>query len=163
MPLLLRGEKAPSFELKGEDGSPRVYKAQSGEPLTLLAFYKDTCPVCQFTLPFLERIYQGVKGKLTFWAVSQDDAQKAKGFARDYGLTFPQAIDQPGYPVSDAYGIRTVPTTFLIEPGGKILKVIEGFVRKDLEALSRDLGKLVGGPVPAVFKPGDDAPALRPG
>jgi len=95
--------------------------------------------------------------------VSQDDAQKAKGFARDYGLSFPQAIDRPGYPVSNAYGIRSVPTTFLIEPGGKIVKVIEGFVRKDLEDLARDLGKLVGVPAPAVLKPGDDAPALRPG
>jgi len=162
MPLTT-GNKAPAFELKGEDGSPRVFKAQAGEPLVLLAFYKDTCPVCQFTLPFLERIYQGVKGKLTFWAVSQDDAPKAKGFARDHGLSFPQAIDKPGYPVSNAYGIRTVPTTFLIEPGGKILKIIEGFARKDLEDLARDLGKLVGVPAPAVFKPGDDAPALRPG
>jgi peroxiredoxin len=157
------GKKAPAFELKGEDGSPRAFKAQSGDSLVLLTFYKDTCPVCQFTLPFLERIYQGIKGKLTFWAVSQDDAQKAKGFARDYGLSFPQAIDKPGYPVSNAYGISTVPTTFLIEPGGKILKVIEGFARKDLEDLARDLGKLLGLPVPAVFKPGDEAPALRPG
>jgi len=157
------GKKAPVFELAGEDGSPRVFKAQAGEPLVLLAFYKDTCPVCQFTLPFLERIYQGVKGKLTFWAVSQDDAQKAKGFARDYGLSFPQAIDKPGYPVSNAYGIRTVPTTFLIEPGGKILRTIEGFVRNDLEDLAGDLGKLVGVATPVVFKPGEDVPALRPG
>jgi peroxiredoxin len=157
------GKKAPAFELKGEDGSPRTFKAQAGEPLTLLAFYKDTCPVCQFTLPFLESIYQGVKGKLSFWAVSQDDAQKAKGFARDYRLSFPQAIDKPGYPVSNAYGIRSVPTTFLIEPGGKILKVIEGFVKNDLEDLAKDLGKLLRVPVPSVFKPGDDAPALRPG
>jgi len=163
MQLLSQGEKAPSFELKGEDGSPRVFKAQAGEPNVLLAFYKDTCPVCQFTLPFLERIYQGVKGKLTFWAVSQDDASNAKSFATEYGITFPQAIDKPGYPVSNAYGIGTVPTTFLIEPGGKILKVIEGFVRKDLEDLARDLGELVGIPVPSVFKPGDDVPALKPG
>jgi peroxiredoxin len=163
MGLLPAGKKAPSFKLAGEDGSPRAFKAQGGEPLVLLAFYKDTCPVCQFTLPFLERIYQGVKGKLTFWAVSQDDAQKAKGFARDYGLSFPQAIDQPGYPVSNAYGVRTVPTTFLIEPGGKILKVIEGFVRKDLEDLAKELGKILGGPAPSVFKPGEDVPALRPG
>jgi peroxiredoxin len=155
---LLPGKKAPAFELKGEDGSSRAFKAQSGEPLVLLAFYKDTCPVCQFTLPFLERIYQGVKGKLTFWAVSQDDAPKAKGFARDYGLTFPQAIDRPGYPVSNVYGISTVPTTFLIEPGGKILKVIEGFVRKDLEDLAKDLGKLLGVPAPSVFKPGVPVP-----
>jgi len=157
------GKKAPVFELAGEDGSPRVFKAQAGEPLVLLAFYKDTCPVCQFTLPFLERIYQGVKGKLTFWAVSQDDAREAKSFARDYGLSFPQAIDKPGYPVSNAYGICSVPTTYLIEPGGKILRIIEGFVRKDLEDLARDLGKLVGVAAPVVFKPGDDAPALRPG
>jgi peroxiredoxin len=163
MPPLLPGKKAPAFELKGEDGSSRAFKAQSGEPLVLLAFYKDTCPVCQFTLPFLERIYKGVKGKLTFWGVSQDDASNAKSFATEYGITFPQAIDKPGYPVSNAYGISTVPTTFLIEPGGKILKTIEGFVRKDLEDLARDLSKLLGVPTPAVFKPGDDAPALRPG
>ena len=65
--------------------------------------------------------------------------------------------------MSNAYGIRTVPTTFLIEPGGKILRTIEGFVRNDLEDLARDLGKLVGVATPVVFKPGEDVPALRPG
>lgn len=163
MQPLSPGKKAPGFELAGEDGSPRIFKAQAGEPFTVLAFYKDTCPVCQYTLPFLERVYQGAKRKLTFWAVSQDDGERAKEFAKHYGVTFPQAIDKPGYPVSKAYGIRSVPTTFLIEPGGEILRNIEGFVKKDLEELSKDLGKLLGIPAPIVFKPGEDVPTLRSG
>jgi peroxiredoxin len=163
MSPLSPGKKAPGFDLVGEDGSPRVFKAQAGEPLTVLGFYKDTCPVCQFTLPFLERIYQGVKGTLNFWAVSQDDPQRARAFAKDYGTSFPQAIDKSGYPVSNAYGIRSVPTVFLIGPGGKILKTIEGFVKRDFEDLAKELGKLLGIAAPLVFKPGEDIPTLRPG
>lgn len=163
MSPLSPGKKAPAFDLAGEDGSPRRFKAQPGEPLTLLAFYKDTCPVCQFTLPFLERIYQGVKGRLNFWAVSQDDAQRAQAFARDYKLSFPQAIDKEGYPASNSFGVRSVPTVFLIESGGKVLRTIEGFVKKDYEALAQDLARLLEISTPAVFKPGESIPALRPG
>ena len=61
MSPLSPGKKAPGFDLAGEDSSPRVFKAQPSEPLTLLAFYKDTCPVCQFTFPFLQRLHERYK------------------------------------------------------------------------------------------------------
>jgi len=73
------------------------------------AFFKISCPVCQFTFPFLERLYQRYGGDdITFLGISQDDANATAGFTRQYGVTFPLALDEKanGYPASNAYGSR---------------------------------------------------------
>src|SRR5256885_9795159 len=36
---------------------------------------------------------------------SQDDARATKEFARKFGVTFPIALDEKGYPASNAYGL----------------------------------------------------------
>ena len=40
--------------------------------------------------------------------------------------------------MSNLYGISSVPTMFLVEPDGMISRVIEGWNRKDMEALAAD-------------------------
>jgi peroxiredoxin len=45
----------------------------------LLAFFKVACPTCQLTLPFIERMFKGVKnGATRMFAVSQDDAEATR-------------------------------------------------------------------------------------
>src|SRR3982074_2938299 len=78
-------------------------------------------PVCQFTFPFLQRLYERFGGDTTvFVGVSQDDAQATKRFSRQYGVTFPMLLDEKGYPASNAYGLATVPTIFLIDTDGTV-------------------------------------------
>ncbi len=62
MQALEAGAPAPTFALKDADGKTHsLAEALQRGPL-LLAFFKESCPVCQFTFPFLERIHQGLNG-----------------------------------------------------------------------------------------------------
>ena len=72
----------------------------------LLAFFKVSCPTCQFTFPFLERLYQQLREQgVQIWGIVQDKAQDGARFAATFGVTFPILIDDSPYKVSRAYGL----------------------------------------------------------
>ena len=76
----------------------------------LAAFFKVSCPTCQFTFPFLERMYEMFGGEnFTFWAISQNDAEDTREFLEKYGVRFPALLDEKGYPASNQYGLTNVP------------------------------------------------------
>jgi peroxiredoxin len=129
--LLQAGDRAPSLPLLDE--------ILAGGPV-LLAFFKVSCPVCQFTLPFLERIAKSAS--LRVFGVSQDDAKATARFAKEFGVTFPMLLDEEpaGYPASNAFGVSTVPTLFLIDASGVVALSSEGFLKRDLADLGRRAG-----------------------
>ena len=125
----------------------QVLETVLGELLThgpvFLAFFKISCPTCQYTLPYLERMFQGrAKGGASMFAVSQDDAKATREFHQEFGITMPTLLDSArfGYPASNAYGLAHVPSMFFVERDGNISWSSVGFVRKDLEALGEKLG-----------------------
>ena len=124
--MLSAGSKAPSF--------PGLAEILSRGPV-LLVFYKISCPTCQYTLPFLERI---VKGQLPMVAISQDDVDGTRRFQSRFGLTMPSLLDreEEGYPASNAFGIEYVPSLFLVEPDGTISLASESFVKAGLESIA---------------------------
>jgi peroxiredoxin len=154
--LLDPGSRAPDFRLPQLNGGSTALQEILANGPALIAFFKTTCPVCQFTLPFLARIHK--PGTLPVYAISQDDARDTKEFNREFGIALPTLLDteRSGYPVSNAFGISSVPTAFLIDRGGAISRVIEGWSKRDIEWL----GGLAG--VEAI-RPGDNVPEWKPG
>jgi peroxiredoxin len=140
MTTILAGHIAPGFTLKSLDGKTYSLGTLLDHGPVVAAFFKISCPVCQFTFPFLERLHKRYSGDgVTILGISQDDARDTKDFCREYGVTFPVVIDDKGYPVSNAYGLTNVPTIFLIESGGKVRVSSMGFDKKDLETISAEL------------------------
>src|SRR5262249_49774834 len=134
------GNAAPEFSLKSLDQKDYSLRKLLERGPVVLAFFKISCPVCQFTFPFLERLHKRYGASdVSVVGVSQDDARATKSFALEYGVTFPIVLDESGYPVSNAYGLTMVPTVFLIEPDGKVKVSSMGFDKKDLETIARDL------------------------
>jgi peroxiredoxin len=154
--LLDPGSRAPDFRLPRLDGGTVALQEILANGPALIAFFKTTCPVCQLAFPFLERIHQA--GTLPVCAISQDDARDTREFNRQCGLTFPTLLDtaRSGFPVSNAFGISSVPTTFLIERDGGISRVIEGWSKREIEWL----GGLAG---VEVFRQGDNVPEWKAG
>ena len=148
----------------GIDSATYSLTASGAEP-ALLAFFKNTCPTCMLAFPYLQRLYERLEGApLRFWGISQDSAADTRTFGEQYSITFPLIPDGPGYPVSNACGLTSVPTWFLLEPDATINRVGVGFSRADLEALAAEFRKRFRIPgVAPLFVPADDAPALRPG
>ena len=133
--LLSAGSPAPEFRLPllggGELSSTEILSGGDA----LLAFFKITCPVCQLTLPFLERLHQA--GAQRIYAISQNDAEDTREFNEDFRLTLPTLLDteETNFEVSNAYRISSVPTMFLAGRDGRIARVIEGWSRRDMESL----------------------------
>jgi peroxiredoxin len=137
------GSQAPDFELRTLSGASESLKGILARGPALLAFFKVSCPVCQFTFPFLERVWQGAgRGAVQFLAISQDDARATQEFNRQFGITFPTLLDEAGkgYPVSNAFAITTVPSLFLIEPDGSISSALSGFSKKAVAELGQRTG-----------------------
>jgi peroxiredoxin len=160
------GQTAPGFSLKGLDGSGYSLEELLRRGPMLTAFFKISCPVCQFTFPFLQRLYERYGSEdVTFLGISQDDAKAAAGFAKQYAITFPIALDEKenGYPASNAYGLTNVPTVFLIEPEGTVRVSSMGFVKSDLEQTAATLADRRKIAPAALFRANESVPANRPG
>jgi peroxiredoxin len=166
MTNIAAGNIAPGFSLKTLDGKEfSLGKALESGPV-VAAFFKISCPVCQFTFPFLERIYKRYGGDgVTILGISQDDARDTKDFAKEFGTTFPMLLDEKaqGYVVSNAYGLTMVPTIFLIEPDGVVKISCMGFDKKDLESIGASLAERKKIAPAALFRADESVPANKPG
>ncbi|MBZ5585887.1 MAG: TlpA family protein disulfide reductase [Acidobacteriia bacterium] len=138
--LLKTGSRAPDFRLARLDGAETSRKDPIANGPALLAFFKISCPVCQLAFPFLDRIH--ASGALSIYGVCQNGPEDARDFQRRFGISFPLLLDSRGddYPVSNAYGISTVPTLFLVERDGTVSNVIEGWSKRDVAALGARAG-----------------------
>src|SRR5271165_5306285 len=158
------GHTAPVFSLKALDGKEYSLEKLLERGPTVVAFFKVSCPVCQFTFPFLQRLHERYAGDgVTVIGVSQDDARETKEFNRVYGVTFPTLVDSEGYPASNAYGLTNVPTIFLIAPGGKVKVSCMGFSKGDLEQIAAELSQHKKMQAQPFFRKDEIVPAYKPG
>lgn len=137
--LLRAGRRAPDFELPALEGGKVALRDLLVSGPVLLAFFKSSCPVCQLTLPFLERIYtERNPGSLAIYGISQDDPETTREFNQEFGMTLPMLLDteESGYPVSNAYGLSHVPSLFLVERDGTIASSFDGFSKRDLTTIA---------------------------
>ena len=165
MTHIVAGNRAPGFSLKSLDGKEHSLNDLLQRGPVVAAFFKVSCPVCQFTFPFLERLHKHYGGDgVTFLAVSQDDARDTKDFAKEFGVTFPMLLDdEKGYIVSNAYGLTNVPTIFLIDTDGTVKVSSMGFDKKDLETIATELAQRRKIALAPLFRPDEVVPINKPG
>jgi peroxiredoxin len=158
------GQTAPEFALQDLSGKRFSLAEALARGPVVAAFFKTSCPVCQYTFPFLERLFKAYgNDRATFCGISQDNAERTAEFNRECGVTFPTLLDKAGYPVSNEYGLTTVPTYYLISSEGTVQVASVGFSKKALEQISAELARLLGRPAAPVFLSGEIVPELKPG
>ncbi|MGA7907184.1 MAG: TlpA disulfide reductase family protein [Candidatus Sulfotelmatobacter sp.] len=165
MAALTAGAKAPVFELKAMDGKRFVLRDELARGPVVLAFFKVSCPTCQYTFPFLERLHQAYRQKnVKLVGVSQNNPKDTAAFTKEFGVTFPVLLDDTEkYPVSNAYGLTNVPTIFWIAQDGEIEVSSVGWVKADFTEISRKMAEAGKTAPAAVFKPGEDVRDFRAG
>ena len=157
-------QRAPQFELASMDGKKHGLEEALARGPVLLAFFKVECPVCQYTFPFIERLYQQFRGQgVQIWGIAQDDARDSRRFAKEYGVTFPVLIDDYPYKTSREYGLKYVPTLLLLHPDGHVKLVSEGFAKAALVEIQRLLAKHFSVTPPELFHARDGVPEFKPG
>jgi peroxiredoxin len=175
MAALPAGTKAPDFSLPislnrkdagGEFSSSSSFSLQSAlqKGPVLAAFFKVSCPTCQYTFPFLERLYKSHGDKVAIVGISQNNEAETAAFLKEFGVSFPTLLDDPnGYVVSNAYGLTNVPSLFLIGQDGMIEISSVGWMKQDVEEINRRLANAGKIAAPAIFKPGEEVRDFRAG
>jgi peroxiredoxin len=165
MAALEAGKQAPFFSLPLMSGASFSLADALKQGPVILAFFKISCPVCQFAFPYLERLHGFARAKkVSIIGVSQNTKEDTAAFAREYRITFPIALDDPRrYPVSNSYGLTNVPTIFYVSKEGDIEISSVGWSRVDIEQIARKIGEGSPGANFEVIQPGEEVPAFRAG
>lgn len=120
------GSIAPNFVLQSVDGERIELKELKGKGV-FLNFWGTWCGPCKQEFPYMANQYEVFKDRgVEIVAVNVGESNIAvKNFMESYGVNFPVAMDKDRQ-VTEAYDITPLPTTFLINPEGKVIKVIKG-------------------------------------
>lgn len=121
------GDMAPNFELKNLDGKSVQLADFRGKEGVVLNFWGSWCDPCKAEMPYINKaLKEGrIKGVTVLGVDDQESAVTVSTFLEKNGLDIPVVLDQKGV-VTNAYNIGPIPTTFLIDKNGRIVKKIVG-------------------------------------
>ena len=111
---------SPPLELTDANGTTHRLSDYRGK-VVLLNFWATWCEPCRDELPSIERLRAALARKpFVVLAVQMGGSVRtAKDAAEDLGLRFPLLLDRDSRATA-AWGIKTVPTSFLIGPDGAV-------------------------------------------
>ncbi len=138
-PLL--GHAAPAFTGASlTNGTPVSLHSLRGH-YVVLNFFASWCIPCQQEAPDLSRFHfqqsRAARGADMVSVVFHDTTSTAKGFLKQNGDLWP-AISDPGGAIAEHYGVTAPPTTFVIDPAGRVSAVLEGpATQKNLDSSLR--------------------------
>jgi peroxiredoxin len=120
-----------AFSLATLDGSTTALSDYRGS-WVLLNFWATWCGPCVAEMPSMERLYGQFKddGLVIVGVNQQESVDEVAAFVAERGLTFPILLDSNGR-VGSRYGVRGIPTTYLIDPSGRVLGSKVGFMEWD--------------------------------
>jgi len=118
---------APQFSVPSLKGQELALHDFQGKYL-LVNFWATWCGPCKVEMPSLESLYREFKDRnLAVIAISNDifGAQVVDPYIQAHNFTFRVGLD-PKLKTSNEFGVISLPTTFLIDPQGKIIGVLNG-------------------------------------
>ena len=124
---------AADFTVFDEAGNPVKLSDFSGKPI-VLNFWASWCPPCKSEMPHFNSVYANKEDEVVFLMVDLVDGQRE---TKEKGLQYvtDQAFDLPVYfdtkqEAAFAYGISSIPTTFLIDAKGNIVTSYKGAINE---------------------------------
>ena len=132
-----RSRAAEDFTLPALGGGTFRLSEQRGK-IVLVNFWATWCPPCLEEMPAMERLWRKYKDAgFVLVAVSVDtDPQKVTPFVREHTLTFPIAFDTT-MAVAEKYGVRALPSSFILGRGGELAALALGPRHWDTKASHR--------------------------
>ncbi|MBI4422768.1 MAG: TlpA family protein disulfide reductase [Elusimicrobia bacterium] len=111
---------APDFQVETVGGETLRLSALKGK-VVLLDFWATWCLPCEETIPKLAVLHQRYRERgLEVVGVSvDDDVRDVPPYAKSHGIGYAVALD-PDKDVMDAYGVRSIPTTILVDRSGRL-------------------------------------------
>ena len=127
---------APDFELKNLDGEKIHLSALRGHPV-MLSFWASWCGPCRRELPDIDKLNKEYKDKgVVVLGVNDEGKGIASKFLQKEGLSLP-TLDDSNQKAYRLYRVHSIPTTFVIDANGKIVRFLSG--GRDPETLRQAL------------------------
>ena len=105
---------------------PRVSLASLAGRPAVVNFWASWCGPCRKEAPELKRLDRQLGGRARLVGVDwSDNAASARAFIRKAGWTYPNLRDGGGA-VGNRYGLRGLPTTFILDGRGRIVRQMTG-------------------------------------
>ena len=162
---LPNGIQAPEFGLTSTAGESFILSKVLKRGPAVLAFFKVSCPTCQYAFPYIERLWQTHKTEpMSVIGISQDSKADTQRFMQQYGATFPVVVDAPAYIASNAYKLTNVPTIYLVDRAGDIQVSSVGWARSEFEEINLKLSMMDAAKQQyPIFKPGENVVEFKAG
>jgi thiol-disulfide isomerase/thioredoxin len=115
-----RGQIAPDFELKINDGSTFRLSENVGKKIIVLNFFATWCGPCRAEMPELNSYFDAHKSEpfIMIGVDAEEQSDRVEDFLKDLNVDFPTGIDQGS--IQREYGVSSFPTPVLIGVDGKV-------------------------------------------
>jgi thiol-disulfide isomerase/thioredoxin len=112
---------APTFDLKDQSNRPQRLADYRGKPV-ILNFWATWCPPCREEMPSMQRAHQALaKDDIAVVAINVgDDATAIDEFLAEIPVDFPLPMDTESL-VAQSYPLKGLPTTYVIDPEGRLV------------------------------------------
>ncbi len=131
---------ATDFKLKDQYGNEHTLSDYKGKTI-FLNFWATWCPPCRNEMPDIQKLYEETQveeeSELVILGIaapgfSNEGSQKEiVQFLEENGYTYPVVMDTTGE-IFMKYGIRSYPTTFMIDKDGNIFGYVQGQLSEDM-------------------------------
>ena len=137
----LIGKPAPKFTLKRLEGDAYKLDDSLGKEVVVLDFWATWCGPCIKALPEVMAAVAEFDGDVRLIAVNQQEAaSKVSGFLQAKGWDLDVVLDQNRQkPVSKKYGVKGIPTTFVIGKDGNVVMMHSGYSQGLKDELVNDI------------------------
>ncbi len=132
------GSKAPDFQLQGPKGT--VTLASSAGSVVYVDFWASWCGPCKQSFSWMNAMQEKYASKgLQIIGVNVDaKSDDARKFLAETPARFTVAFDSKGT-TPTKYGVKGMPTSFLVGRDGKVIFVHQGFKEADREQLEKQI------------------------
>jgi len=131
---------APAFSATSLAGDAISLASLQGS-VVLLDFWATWCPPCREQIPHLIDLHDAYRARgFTVIGASVDhNPGVVAPFVTQMGITYPVIMAEPA--MSQAYKVRAIPTTVLIDQAGRIRRRYSGYLPKTV--LERDIRQVL--------------------